>query len=102
MNNDCTTASFATQNTTNTVRDPSVRLAREVSGTGVGMACEIPRVNHRGSVGDIVTLIMLFISILLAGGLITHALKRRAALGRKEMSLLIGVGSGEDWSLERG
>lgn len=65
-------------------------LARLQAGAGLGAACEIPRVGQRGSVGDVVLVVMSFLSILLCGGLIFHSRRRKAAVGRLEMSIFLG------------
>lgn len=81
------------QTLSSTTDSPEAQLARSQAGTGVGASCVIPRVGQKNSVGDIVTLIMSFINIVLVIGLIVRATRRKAALGRWEMCILLGVRS---------
>ena len=76
--------------TSNNVRDDTtVQLARRQAGAGLGAACQIPRPGQRGSAGDFALVIVSAMAILIMAGLIYHAARRKAAVGRIEMRVLL-------------
>nr|XP_018259939.1 uncharacterized protein I303_08011 [Kwoniella dejecticola CBS 10117]OBR82097.1 hypothetical protein I303_08011 [Kwoniella dejecticola CBS 10117] len=73
----------------NAREDPVVQIARADSGVGIGSNCEIARVGHRGSPGDIALIVLSVLSFLLAATLSIHASKRKAAVGRIELRFFL-------------
>nr|XP_019000641.1 uncharacterized protein I203_06686 [Kwoniella mangroviensis CBS 8507]OCF64102.1 hypothetical protein I203_06686 [Kwoniella mangroviensis CBS 8507] len=69
--------------------DPVVQVARSDAGVGVGSNCEMARVGHRGSPGDIALIVLSALSFLLAISLSIHASKRKAAVGRIELRFFL-------------
>ncbi|WVR08452.1 hypothetical protein IAU60_005507 [Kwoniella sp. DSM 27419] len=73
----------------NAREDPVVQAARGVAGTGVGSTCEIAKVGHRGSVGDIALMVAAGVSFLIAVCLVITASRRKAAVGRAELRIFL-------------
>ncbi|WRT70536.1 uncharacterized protein IL334_007534 [Kwoniella shivajii] len=73
----------------NAREDPVVEIARSDSGVGIGSNCEIARVGHRGSPGDIALIVLSALSFLLAIFLSVQASRRKAAVGRIELRLFL-------------
>ncbi|WWD20566.1 hypothetical protein CI109_105042 [Kwoniella shandongensis] len=71
--------------------DPVVLAAKSAAGTGVGANCEIARVGQRGSSGDIALIVLSAVSLILALVLVFTASRRKAAVGRVELRLLLIV-----------
>ncbi|WVW81018.1 hypothetical protein I302_103009 [Kwoniella bestiolae CBS 10118] len=69
--------------------DPVVEVARSDAGVGVGSDCQIARVGHRGSPGDIALIVLSTLSFILAISLSIHASKRKAAVGRIELRFFL-------------
>ncbi|EIW69847.1 hypothetical protein M231_00980 [Tremella mesenterica] len=76
---------------TATSGDNNLVLARGDAGTGVGANCEIAHVGHRGSIGDVALIVLSALSVLVAVGLTYAASRRKAAVGRMELRLLLIV-----------
>ncbi|WVO17477.1 hypothetical protein L204_105169 [Cryptococcus depauperatus] len=77
--------------------DPVVLAAKSDAGTGIGSNCQIARVGHRGSSGDIALIVLSAISLFTAFFLAFRATRRWAAVGRTELRLLLvayGIHSG--------
>ncbi|KAK8850383.1 hypothetical protein IAR55_004301 [Kwoniella newhampshirensis] len=74
-----------------TSEDLVVVAASTDAGTGVGANCEIGRVGHRGSSGDIALIVLSAVSVVVALVLIILTSRRRAAVGRIELRLLLIV-----------
>ncbi|ORX41155.1 chitin synthase III catalytic subunit-domain-containing protein [Kockovaella imperatae] len=70
--------------------DANVMTARRDSGTGLGANCEIPWVSHRGSIGDVALVVLSAVALIVTVVLISLASRRRAAVGRVELRLLLG------------
>ena len=64
-------------------------------GVGVNSACYIPRMSatggQPGSLGNIANIILCGIAVLLGIGLALAAVRRAAAVGRVEMTVLFGM-----------
>ncbi|WVQ70595.1 hypothetical protein IAR50_000114 [Cryptococcus sp. DSM 104548] len=73
----------------NSNEDPVVQTAVSDAGTGIGSNCEIPRVGHRGSVGDIALIVLSALALFTAWSLAFRASRRYAAVGRTELRLLL-------------
>ncbi|WVQ85849.1 hypothetical protein IAT38_008017 [Cryptococcus sp. DSM 104549] len=82
---------FAQYNVTgsSSTEDPVVLAAKGDAGTGIAANCEIARAGHRGSSGDIALMVISALSLLFTLFLILRASRRRAAVGRSEIRLLL-------------
>ncbi|ODN82805.1 hypothetical protein L202_01077 [Cryptococcus amylolentus CBS 6039] len=73
----------------NSDEDPVVQAAVSDAGTGIGSNCEIARVGHRGSNGDIALIVLSALALFTAWSLAFRATRRYAAVGRTELRLLL-------------
>ncbi|TYJ55627.1 hypothetical protein B9479_003659 [Cryptococcus floricola] len=73
----------------NSDEDPVVQAAVSDAGTGIGSNCEIARVGHRGSNGDIALIVLSALALFTAWSLALRATRRWAAVGRIELRLLL-------------
>ncbi|CAK9786584.1 unnamed protein product [Cutaneotrichosporon oleaginosum] len=69
---------------------PYARAARRDAGTGLGAGCVVPRVGQRGSVGDIVLVVMSLFSMVVPAALIWRSFQNKLGVGALELSLVLG------------